>query len=236
MAKKQIKGEDGKTYTVKEAKAWYKRWWIWAIVVVVLIFIVPALVGGGGSSDDSSSSTKTAKTAKGSSTKKEASSSSSAAKTIKFDNGTRDIVSEATYPVSYSDNSWAGTTVSIDKARVIQVKPFKDDGDSKTYEGIVEVHFTVKATRDISIYPSQATLITSDGQQTDADGYDTDNFDGDLGKGVTKDGTVRFELPKLTDAKSIKTLRLKWSGNYDTDDVDDDGAYKDYDATITLQN
>lgn len=25
---KEIKGEDGKTYVVKEKKPWYKRWWV----------------------------------------------------------------------------------------------------------------------------------------------------------------------------------------------------------------
>lgn len=28
---KEIKGEDGKTYVVKEKKPWYKRWWVWVM-------------------------------------------------------------------------------------------------------------------------------------------------------------------------------------------------------------
>ncbi|WP_276320777.1 hypothetical protein [Lactobacillus crispatus] len=35
---KEIKGEDGKTYVVKEKKPWYKRWWVWVIIVIVAIF------------------------------------------------------------------------------------------------------------------------------------------------------------------------------------------------------
>jgi lysozyme family protein len=96
------------------------------------------------------------------------------------------------------------------------------------------MHFSITAARDISIYPSQGTLVTSDGQQADADTYNGDDFDGDIAKGVTKDGYVLWELEKMTDPKAIKTLRVKFHANYETDDMDDDNAYKDFDFTINL--
>lgn len=183
----------------------------------------------------SSSSSKSEKVAKGSNTEKESNSSSSdAGKTIEFGYEKHPILAEATYPVQWSDNSWAGTQVKVDKARVIQVKPFKDSGNGKTYQGIVLMHFSITAARDISIYPSQGTLVTSDGQQADADTYNGDDFDGDIAKGVTKDGYVLWELEKMTDPKAIKTLRVKFHANYETDDMDDDNAYKDFDFTINL--
>lgn len=232
MAKKKtITDADGNVYV--EATPFYKKPWFWVIIAVIVVIAFFAMIGSGNGDGNSSSTTaKSSKVAKGFSTKKDESSSSE--KTISFDNGRKTIVAESDHAVSWSDSAWAGTTVSVDNAKIIQVKPFKDDGDGKAYQGIVQVHFNLKATRDISIYPAQATLITSDGQQADADQYDSDNFDGDIAKGVSSDGTVSFELPKMTDPSSIKTLRLKFSGNYDTDNYDDDNAYHDYDVTINL--
>lgn len=218
----------------KVKKPFYKRVWFWILVVVVLAIAVPAIGGGGSGSSKNTSSSSSTKAAKGSSTKESDKTAPTPKKTISFDNGDKKIIAEATYPVKLTDSSWAGTTVSIDKARLVQVKPFKDDGDNKMYQGIVLVHFNIKATRDISIYPGQGTLITSDGQQTDADQYDSDDFDGDIAKGVSKDGNVAFELPKMQDPKAIKTLRLKWDANYNTDDMSDENSSKTYDVTINL--
>lgn len=51
MSKKTIKDENGKKYTVKEKKPFYKKWWFWLIVVIIAIGIF-----GSNSSDDNSSS------------------------------------------------------------------------------------------------------------------------------------------------------------------------------------
>lgn len=37
MAKKRIKGDDGKEYIVKEKKPFYKKWWFWLIIVFLII-------------------------------------------------------------------------------------------------------------------------------------------------------------------------------------------------------
>ncbi|MEO4707321.1 hypothetical protein ABHW52_07765 [Pediococcus pentosaceus] len=44
--KKTITGEDGKTYNVKEKKAWYKKWWVWIIAIILIIIIGGALGSG----------------------------------------------------------------------------------------------------------------------------------------------------------------------------------------------
>jgi len=48
MSKKTIKGEDGKEYTVKEKKPFYKRWWFIALIVII-IFIA---IGSGGDEEN----------------------------------------------------------------------------------------------------------------------------------------------------------------------------------------
>lgn len=221
-----------------------KKPWLIASGVGIVLFVLGIAVAAGGtgsSSSENADNSATSKSlpkstvAKGSNTKKEKSSSSSSQeKTIDFDNNKLSVLANVTYPVQWSDNSWAGTQVSVDKATLVKVDPFKDDGDGKTYSGIVVVHFKITAARDISIFPSQGTLITSDGQQAEADSYDSDSFDGDIGKGVTKDGYVAWELEKMDDPKAIKTLRIKFDASYETDDLDDDNAYKTYDFTISI--
>ncbi|KXA07722.1 FxLYD domain-containing protein [Finegoldia magna] len=37
--KKTVKGEDGKEYTMKEKKPFYKKVWFWALVVIIIIAI-----------------------------------------------------------------------------------------------------------------------------------------------------------------------------------------------------
>ncbi|BAN73789.1 hypothetical protein N577_006235 [Lacticaseibacillus rhamnosus 2166] len=78
-------------------------------------------------------------------------------------------------------------------------------------------------------------MVTSDGQQVDGTNFSGDDFDGQISKDVDRDGTVVWALEKMDDPRSLKTIRLKWSANYDTDDMEDDNANKDYDATINLQ-
>lgn len=48
MAKKKITGEDGKEYTIKEKKPFYKRWWFIALIVIIIL----GLIGSGGDEED----------------------------------------------------------------------------------------------------------------------------------------------------------------------------------------
>ncbi|EKL7633980.1 DUF4352 domain-containing protein [Enterococcus faecalis] len=67
MAKKVI-GEDGKTYTMKEKKPFYKKIWFWVLAVIVLIIIGGSLGGNdkkassnGGEKVNQSSTSKNSK-------------------------------------------------------------------------------------------------------------------------------------------------------------------------------
>lgn len=203
------------------------------LVLASVTLLALALAGCGNSTSNNSSNSSKASVAKGQNTSSSKESSDSSEK-ITYNYQDVSVISKATYPVSYSDNSWAGTTVGIDKVTVYRVKPFTD-ASKKTYQGLVTAHFKIHTTRDISIYPSQGTLVTSDGQQVDGTNFSGDNFDGQISKDVDRSGTVVWALEKMNDPKSLKTLRLKWSANYDTNDMEDDNANKDYDATINLQ-
>lgn len=58
MAKKKITGEDGKQYTVKVKKPFYKRVWFW-ILVVLVVGGIGSQMGGGSSDKDDKSAVKT---------------------------------------------------------------------------------------------------------------------------------------------------------------------------------
>lgn len=67
MAKKKITGEDGKTYTVKVKKPFYKRVWFWILVIIVVAAIGGGLNNKGKSSSESTEKTSVSKTDKSSS-------------------------------------------------------------------------------------------------------------------------------------------------------------------------
>lgn len=54
MSKKTIVGDDGKKYTVKEKKPFYKKWWFIAIIAIIVIGSIGSSMGG--NTDSSSSS------------------------------------------------------------------------------------------------------------------------------------------------------------------------------------
>lgn len=47
MAKKTIKGEDGKEYVMKEKKPFYKRWWFIALAIFIVVGTIGKLGGSG---------------------------------------------------------------------------------------------------------------------------------------------------------------------------------------------
>lgn len=147
-----------------------------------------------------------------------------------------EIQSKQDYSVNFSDTSWAGVNLSIDKVSVVKTTDMIDYSDD-SYVGFVAVHFNIDNTQqDISIYPTQAKIVTDYGEQVDDGGaFNYDTWDGDLMAGTKEDGWGIYPLEKLESATSIKTLRLNIHASYDTDDYNDDNAYHTYDITLQLQ-
>lgn len=232
MAKK-FTDKDGNTFV--EVKPWYKKWWIWVIAVIVVIFAIGAFSSG--SNDSSSTSPKTHKATTSKTKNTNDSNTVSTGKKLSLSEDSFTINKEVDYNPNYSDNSWAQTKVNINKVRVIKIKTKNYYDGDKTYpvQGIIMVHFKVTPTRDIDFYPTQGTLVTN-GQQVDADSGNSDDFDGEISKGATQTGNVVFILKKMTDVNTIKSIRLKWDADYDTDNYDDDNSSKTYDITINLNN
>lgn len=228
MAKK-ITDKDGNQFV--EVKPWYQRWWFWLIVIILGLFVIGLFASGG--DDNADSDTKQASTKQ---TKDADDTGKATGDTIPVDNQTATVLKKQAFNPNWSDNTWAGTSVKIDKVSVIKIKPLTDhDEKDNVYNGVVKVHYIVSPTRDIDFYATQGTLNTDDGQQVDANTFTSDDFDGEINKGATKSGNVVYTLKTLKDVKDVKNLRLKWDADYDTDDYEDDNADHTYDITVNLQ-
>ncbi|GAB5056274.1 hypothetical protein COSHB9_06610 [Companilactobacillus alimentarius] len=224
---------------MKNNKPFYKIWWFW-LIVVVLVVVIFGMFGGNSDSSDKSSSNKasghsTTEVEKGN----KKSSSKSNNKVLNIDYTDRTVLDQKNYNLSFTDTSWQPETIKVTKVQVFKMKPFVYDDSSKAKaQGFIIIHMAITANRDITSYPDQGTVITSDGQQIDAalntvKGY-KENFGGDIAKGVTKEGDIMAPVEKLNNVSDIKSLRLKFDGSYDTDNYEDENAQHDYDITLNL--
>lgn len=144
------------------------------------------------------------------------------------------VVAQKDYSLDFTDDSWAEMKVKVDKVSILKVDDFEDFSGNKP-EGFIILHLSLfDLTRDVTAYPQQGTILTSDGEQTDGS-YSLDAWDGDLMKGAKKEGYAAYELKKLDNVESVKNIRFTFNANYDTDDFDDNNAFHDYDMTIDLK-
>lgn len=178
-----------------------------------------------------------ASNAKASST---ASSSSKTTKknTIEVNYEKYEVKDSKTYKVNYSDTSWAGTNVTVNSVTVYKLaKAYKyDSANDGNFDvnGFVQINMSVLPTRDISIYPTQGTLVLDNGEQHEADS--DESWDGDIAASATKTGNITVPVSSLDSSSSIGSLRFKFDGNYETDDYDDENSDHDYDMSINLNN
>jgi hypothetical protein len=227
---KKIQDENGNTYV--EMKPWYKKWWVWVLAVVVLFFIIGALGDNGSKSSSSSKQNKTTKSTGHTTTSNEKGESSTTQKiTVSYKDYT--ISNSKTYSTNYTDTTWSPATVNVTKVVVYTLsKPtsYKSANDG-TFQatGFVRMYFSVKANRDLSIYPTQGTYIFNGSEQHQADGMES--WDGDISNGVTKTGSVTVPIK---DASNLKTIRAKFDANYDTNNDDDNNSDHSYDFTLNL--
>ncbi len=164
----------------------------------------------------------------------ESESSESDDNTITLDDEDYEVTDSKDYKPSFSDSSWTNTKVGIDEVKVLQSDGTTEDSDGNEVNGIVAVHYTIDAGKDINMYPAQGTMNTNSGEQVEADMSASDDFDGELNSGASVDGWVIYFLKKLDSVGDLTSIRLKWDADYDTDDIDDDNFSHTYDTTIQL--
>jgi hypothetical protein len=221
----------------KPGKPVYKKWWFWllAVVAVLAVFIAIGSENSSKTSTSNSQSTTAKATGHKTTTEEKGSSSQKAkAQKITVDYQTYQVASQKTYTTNYTDTGWSPATVTVNKVVIYKLaKSYKyksaNDGTFQT-TGFVRLYYTIKANRDVSIYPSQGTYVYSNGEQHEAD--TGESWDGDISNGATKTGTV--EVP-IKNTSNISTIRTKFDADYDTSDYDDSNANHTYDFTLNLQ-
>ncbi|MEK5036345.1 hypothetical protein MKY96_33485 [Paenibacillus sp. FSL R7-0302] len=106
---------------------------------------------------------------------------------------------------TWSDD-YEGLKTTVKKIVVSNEVPL--DGNKKPAVG---VSFTIEnTTKDtFTTYPDQAVLVTSTGEQVEADMHQSEIIGGEIYEGVTKKGGVIFFL-KEGHVEDIKWITLKW--------------------------
>lgn len=123
----------------------------------------------------------------------------------------------------YEDATWEGDWRGLESE--IQIVSVTDDieEDADGNSSAVGVKFKIENTTEhkFDTYPDQATLITSTGEQVEANLIASDSIGGDIGEGVIKEGVVLFFLER-GDAESIEWVNLEWNTTDDESKEDED--------------
>ena len=212
--------------TNDNSKPWYKTPSTWVIIVLsVLVLSMGFFILTDGSFRDSSNNNSF----------DSHQSSSSDNHSLKVDYKSYKIKAIKTYRVNYTDHSWDGGDVKINKIVIYQTaKPYKYDSanDGKfTIHGFAKIYMSVKAADDISIYPTQGTYSYSNGEQHEADIME--DWDGDINDGIKKSGTITLPIQKLSSTSSLKSIRMKFDAS--SQDEDNESMDKTFDLTIDLK-
>ncbi|RZM15464.1 prophage related protein [Lactobacillus delbrueckii] len=215
-------------------KPFYKQWWAVTIAFIFVFFVGYIFGSTASSSDDSNDEASVASSSKSSSkstTDDKSSGKNNAKKTLTVSYKNYEISSEKTFKPNYTNNSWAGGSVSVDSITLYKTaKAYNYDSanDGKfTIQGFMQIHYVIKTKADVSVYPTQGTYIYSNGEQHGADS--TESWDGDISKNVTKQGTVTVPVEKIS---SVNSVRVKFDAS--GQDFSDDSLDHDFDFTITL--
>lgn len=215
-------------------KPFYKQWWAVTIAFIFVFFVGYIFGSAASSSDDSNDEASVASSSKSSSkstTDDKSSGKNNAKKTLTVSYKNYEISSEKTFKPNYTNNSWAGGSVSVDSITLYKTaKAYNYDSanDGKfTIQGFMQIHYVIKTKADVSVHPTQGTYIYSNGEQHGADS--TESWDGDISKNVTKQGTVTVPIEKIS---SVNSVRVKFDAS--GQDFSDDSLDHDFDFTITL--
>lgn len=122
------------------------------------------------------------------------------------------ITDNRTYYFGDSDTSWSPAKIIVNNVEVAKTKQFTvtSGGQSKQYQGIIAINIDTKAVKDVSTYYTQGTVVTSDGQQLDAEPTFSD-IKSDVYAGAKTNGNVIFLVPKLRTASSLFNIKYIFS-------------------------
>lgn len=247
MAKKTIKGEDGKTYVVKEqiSTKWYGHWYTWLGLAIVIIAIggvsfavhqqriqsqeqgTEAVLESSASKDSDTADTDDE-------SESDTNDSSSNSSDIQLSDGTDlSIKKRQAFKSNYGDTSFNNSDLEIQGVNVATTDSFSydDDSDGETSEeGFIAVDLSFTAGSDMTLFDDQAVLNTSDGQQINVASMESKQID-DINSGATKKAVLVFFVPHLNKTNQFSSVRLKIDA-----DPGESRDWHTYDMTIPLKS
>lgn len=142
------------------------------------------------------------------------------------------------YENATHEEVWEGLTIKVDGVAVSDEAPGMDDSGNEIITSAVGVKFNIENTtadKMYTTYPDQATLVTSTGEQVEANMWESGDVGGDIHEGVIKDGDVFFYLERGA-ASEIEWIKLEWSSSYsDPDGNYENDIYHDHSVKIELK-
>lgn len=157
-------------------------------------------------------------------------------KQIEFGNKNALVIDKATFDTDWSDDSWSGVTLSIDKAKVVEVEKYKDNEDHE-YKGLLALDFKLhnsEDNKDLHIHPGKATLVLENGEEVDGEHF-SDYWDDFFAKGEEKEGHVFFKFEEMDKIDEIKEIHLTFDGTYGGKDEDLGTVDHEYDVKLPLR-
>lgn len=211
-------------------KVWYKRpsYWIWicSVLAVLLVLINVATFYVVHRTYYPSASTASIENTD--------TTSKSGKDTVTVNHKAYKYTSKKEFTINQSDNSWSYADIKFNKVTIYKLaQEHKEIGDDdKKANCLIVVNMTIKANKDIEIFPDQGTISTNNGLQGDAT-YTAD-FGDSIDSGVTKTGDVTIPLDGVKNISDLKKLRYKFDGGAKDDNDESDDAFKTIDVQINL--
>lgn len=186
MAKKQVTGEDGKVYTVKEKKPFYKRVWFW-IVAIIALFIIGGALGGG--DDDKNGGTKVEATEDS-----KTEDTSTEDKDEEKEEPEKDGAYKVGDSVKVGDVTYTLKNVSLTDER----NEFADTEPAN----VIKIEYTVQNDSDDDI-PIGADVEVYDASGKKMDSYPNDNTMNSVAPGKSIDAVAHFGLDQTGDIEIL---------------------------------
>ena len=136
------------------------------------------------------------------------------------------------------DTGLKGIKITLADVAVTDNAEVEEEGKTVN-KSVVAVHMLVENTtadKVFNVYPDQATLTTSTGEQVEIETWDSDDIGGEINEGVIKEGDIFFYL-KRGHAEEINWIKLTFSGDYtDPSGNYDKDIYHDYAMKVNLKS
>lgn len=126
----------------------------------------------------------------------------------------------------------------IEKVVVSEEAPTTDENGEEVIKSAVGIKMTVEnisSDKKYDTYPDQATLVTSTGEQVEADMWTSSDLGGEYYEGVIKQGDIFFFLDRGK-ANEITWIKLIWSSSYEDPNGNyENDIYHDHEVKIELK-